>query len=311
MLRTLIAVLLSLVGSVAFADTGTLHQVTWQPSPTLPSQTRFYTVYRNPAISPATPTPLVVMLHGHGGTGASFEDVSGMTNVAKANNFTVVYPWAKGTPPNTAWDTYTTAADNDVRFIDAVVGWVQQDFALLPKRLYAVAHSQGAGIVEVIGCARSPYVAAIADVSQNLSTTLQGLCNTELGKVDRAVPAILFHGDADPISPFPPEGNLLGAIATATFWRDRNNCAVTAPDQLYAVTLKDSSGTLSPSTARLQTWQQCTHNATVQNYILYGGGHGWPGAAYTPTQLANLGPVVVGVPTSQIIWSFLNQHSLP
>jgi len=117
----------------------------------------------------ASPTPILFAFHGHGGS---------MQNAARMFSFhtrwpeaIVVYPQGLNTPgrltdPEGRKPGWQSAAgdqgDRDLKFFDAILARLQQDYRVDPKRLYATGHSNGGGFTYLLWATRGDRLAALA-----------------------------------------------------------------------------------------------------------------------------------------------------
>jgi polyhydroxybutyrate depolymerase len=105
--------------------------------------------------------PLVLVLHGDGGDGASmhdsfpFEAVSGQKAI-------VAYP----SGDDRSWDLYTPSATNaDEAYLVALVNAVRAKLDVDPSRIFATGFSSGAFMVNQVGCRMPTFFRAIAPQS--------------------------------------------------------------------------------------------------------------------------------------------------
>src|SRR5437899_2839405 len=124
-----------------------------------------YALVNVPPGAPATrPLPLVLALHGAGGTGREMDSGTGLSALADRAGFVAVYPSA-------AWKFWNISASpgkpDDVGFIKTLLDTVESQVCIAPDRLYATGVSNGAGMVALLGCALSARLAAIAPVAGN------------------------------------------------------------------------------------------------------------------------------------------------
>jgi polyhydroxybutyrate depolymerase len=122
-----------------------------------------------PAAAKTTPSPVVFAFHGHGGTMRQ-----------AANKFAYHKHWPEAIVVymqglNTAgaltdpegkrpgWQkTFGDQNDRDLKFFDAVLASLKQDYQVDPKRIYATGHSNGGGFTYLLWAARGEVFAAVA-----------------------------------------------------------------------------------------------------------------------------------------------------
>jgi polyhydroxybutyrate depolymerase len=120
-------------------------------------------------------------------------------------------------------------------------------------------------------------------------------------KPQRPVPAIIFHGTADPIVPF--HGRSSGRFSgfpDIPLWvktlAEHNGCSTNA------VPLP-KMGTVSGV-----RYQAGTNGAEVLFYIVAGGGHTWPGGKAMPAII--VGKTSPDVDATRLMWNFFAEHPL-
>ena len=130
---------------------------------------RTFHLYRPPGLGDGA--PLVVMLHGGFGTGAQAERSYHWDSEADAGHFLVAYPdglmraWNAGSCCGEPQRTNT----DDVGFITAMVGAIEQKMPIDRARVYATGMSNGAMMALRLGCQTDTF-AAIAPVAGTLLT---------------------------------------------------------------------------------------------------------------------------------------------
>jgi polyhydroxybutyrate depolymerase len=111
----------------------------------------------------------------------------------------------------------------------------------------------------------------------------------------QGVPVITFNGTADPVNPFAGGGAPYwgyGALAASERWADINGCH----------TAKETR--VSPSVS-LVAHRGCPQNAVVQQYIVHGGGHTWPGG--NAAAFPGAGVTTQEISANDLMWSFFQQ----
>lgn len=191
--------------------------------------------------------PLVVALHGAGGTGERMEEYSGFDIVADGENFAVLYPDAAG--PHPVWN-YTGTTDVD--FMRDLVTYVKQQICVRATRVYATGISNGGSLAARLGCAMSGTFAAVAPVAGSYAH--QPACTPQ-----RPVSVLEIHGTADASVPYSTVFPYLNG------WVGRDGCSNTPRQEL-----------LDSATRRFD-WGGCSGGARVAHIRIRGGIHQWPG----------------------------------
>lgn len=97
------------------------------------------------------PVPLVINMHGRGGSAESFMDLSGMNSVAEERDFIVLFPEAgvsqqrpEGIRNVLLWNgSYMDKKIDDVKFILEMIRDVKKRYAIDEERIYACGQSSG------------------------------------------------------------------------------------------------------------------------------------------------------------------------
>jgi polyhydroxybutyrate depolymerase len=266
-------------------------------------QEREYLLHVSRRYDPATPTPLVISLHGAALWPATQRAFSQWNRVADERGFIVVYPSGTtldgsgtGLLPFRVWlaepGPIVTA---DSRFISDLIDSLSARYNIDPARIYTDGFSNGGGMAFALSCTLSDRIAAIGVVAAAHALTWSWCTDP------RPVPVIAFHGTADPLvahqgagtswlnpRPFP---HIPGFMA---HWATRNRCTGTPADSAVA-----------PDMVR-RAYSGCADSAAVVLYTIQGGGHQWPGGKPLPVWVA--GPVSRSVDATRLIWEFFQAH---
>lgn len=246
---------------------------------TLDGLERSYTVHLPPGHRVDVPTPVLLALHGGGGSASQFEASSGLDEVADERGFIVVYgqgtTWGRlNAPVWNAGDCCGQAVDaeqavDDVGYVREVLRRVGADIAVDPERVFVTGMSNGAMMAERLACEAADLFRGAASVS--------GVLQVAPCEPSRPIAVLLMHGTDDPSVPYrggtgtglsrvraiPAEQNLAD-------WATRNGC--TGPPGVEPVpVLPDENG----RTVDLLRYSGC--RAEVALYRINGGVHEWPG----------------------------------
>jgi polyhydroxybutyrate depolymerase len=250
--------------------------------------------------------PLLLVLHGSGGTGVGAVSLTHMNGLADQQGVLAVYPdglsrsWADG---RGASESDQQGVD-DVAFIRELITTLEVRFTLDAQRVYVTGISNGGFMTQRLGCELADKISAIVSVVATLSSNQAASC-----ALSRPLPILYVLGESDPLVPYDggtvrgDRGTILSATDSLAAWAKLDGCAGapatrTLPDRVQDDT--HVSETLYAS---------CHGGAQVGLYSVAGGGHTWPsGEQYLPVAL-------VGRTTHQIdnsdLWAILSQFQTP
>jgi polyhydroxybutyrate depolymerase len=250
--------------------------------------------------------PLLLVLHGSGGTGVGTVTLTHMNDLADQQDVIAFYPdglnkgWADG---RGASDSDQRGVD-DVAFFSQLITTLEGQYAIDPHRVYVTGISNGGFMTQRLGCELADRIAAIVPVVATLSTNQAATCAPS-----RPMPILYILGENDPLVPYNggtvrgDRGTTFSATDSLAAWAKFDGCTGapttrTLPDRVQDDT--HVSETL---------YTNCQGGAQVGLYSVAGGGHTWPsGEQYLPAAL-------VGRTTRQIdngdLWAFLSQFQTP
>lgn len=261
---------------------------------------RTYVVQLPPNYKQEQALPLIVALHGGGGSGKRFEQLTQLTETAHAQQYIVVYANGySGIGGKRTWNAGNCCGGaqskriDDVLFISKLIDTVIAEYKANPKRVYLVGHSNGGMLAYRLANELANKLAGIAvnSCSMVLSTPLQPA---------RPVPILHLHSQADTRVPllgnvgsrgryYPPVDSVLNAWATV------NACNPSPHTSKH------------PGYSHTQ-WLSCAGGADIELYVSADGGHSWPGAVRTNP---NADPPSSAINANQLLLDFFNRHQLP
>jgi polyhydroxybutyrate depolymerase len=149
---------------------------------------RTYRLFVPPGHDGRTPLPLVLDLHGSGGTAERQAGVSRFEALAAREG--VLVATLQAVAEGNRWNVPVTAdRPDDVRYVSDVIDHVASRACVDPTRVYATGFSGGARMSSLLACRLSHRIAAIAPMA---GLRWPGPCD------GRAIPVLSFHGLADP-----------------------------------------------------------------------------------------------------------------
>jgi polyhydroxybutyrate depolymerase len=220
---------------------------------------RTYRLFVPPSYDGRTPLPLVLDLHGSGGTAARQAATSGFETLAAREGVLVATLQAQA--EGNRWNVPITAGrPGDVAYVSDVIDHVAARVCTDVRRVYATGFSGGARMSSLLACRLNARVAAIAPLA---GLRWPGPCE------GRAIPVLTFHGLADPQNTY--DGHVaqrgaewLESVPDALAgWAGHNGCAANA-------ILEDPPGPLS--TLR---YEGCSGGTEVRLVRIDGLAHTW------------------------------------
>lgn len=238
----------------------------------------------------ARPAPLVISLHGAGGSPALQRTISRWNDLADREGFIVVYPAGRDTAGPRVWNM--TSA-RDPKYIADLIDKMRAEHDIDPNRIYVNGLSNGGGMSWALSCTMPNRFAAVGMVGAAL------LLPPACCKSSQPVPVIAIHGLRDNmalyrggtswvaphIEPFLPFG---------AAWARRNRCAPAPHD------VEVRAGITR------REYAACANDASVVLYTLRDGGHTWPGGAELPEWFA--GRTIRDFDATAEMWRFFQQH---
>jgi len=270
---------------------------------------REFIVHVPPQLDTYKRTPLVIVLHGGGGTAQGMVGLSGFDQIADQHKCIVVYPNAL----QRHWNDDRVLKDktnyDDVGFIATLIEKMIAEYNVDPKRVYVTGISNGGFFSERLTLELPDKIAASAIVAAGLTTQLE-----KLDRLHKPTPILLILGTEDRLVPFNggkigslfgfgQRGFVLPAKETIKFWVNHNRCSCEMKN--IKLTPRDPS---DPTRIEETDYQPTGKGQEVCLYTVIGGGHTWPsGRQYLPERL-------VGKTTHQLtnedLWLFFQDKYL-
>ncbi len=258
-----------------------------------------------------TPLPVVVDLHGYTEGAQVHARHSELGAFGDRHGFVTITPQGLGAVAR--WDAALGSAD--VKFIGDLLDQVEQTVCVDTARVFFTGLSNGAMMTSVVACALADRVAAVAPVA--------GITDVAGCKPARPVPIVAFHGTADPflaydggfgpsVAKLPaPDGSgrTLGDLGARNApkgpsvpdvlrsWARRNRCTGEASEKRIASDVTELSFA-------------CPAGADVELYRVEGGGHSWPGSAFSKQIKSVVGPTTDSISADEVMWAFFQAHPL-
>jgi polyhydroxybutyrate depolymerase len=279
---------------------------------------RHYTVHVPPGYDRRAAAPVVIMLHGAGGTGKAAAYETGWATKSDEAGFLTVFPDAMPPDPtrpshfvrnpqlwNDGSERFHTAqkAPDDVGFISAMLDELQAKFAVDPARVFVTGFSNGASMSFRIGAQLSGRIAAIAPVA--------GALWLESFTLERPVPMVYITGTADPLNPL--EGGV-PRLANASGDKAGSRPKPPVRDLIArwgkAIGCPAAPGDTSEMNGvRTEVYAPCRNDAELVYITVEDLGHNWAGGKNLLPEFM-VGKRSDKLKSTDLIWAFFQKHPI-
>jgi polyhydroxybutyrate depolymerase len=205
---------------------------------------------------------------------------------AAQRGFLYAYPdGTKDTSGNRFWSATDACCDfdrmgvNDLAYLDGVITAIQASYAVDPKRIHLIGHSNGGFMSYRLACSHADRIAAL------ISLAGATFGNPADCAPSAPVAVVQIHGTADDVIEFGGgtiqgvgSGGAMaaypGAESTATIWARYDGCTAgpTVTDEHVDV---DAGLSLAgqPAEATITRWTGCQPGGAVELWTMPNGGH--------------------------------------
>lgn len=238
--------------------------------------------------------PLLLLLHGWGGTSLLNQVYLGFTGAADARDLLVVAPDGKvdrdGKPfwnaSDHCCDVYGTGVD-DVGYLVGLVDEIRAAYPVDPARIYAVGHSNGGYMAYRLACERADTFAAIASLAGVAAFQDPSACVPS-----EPVSILQIHGTADDTVPYGGGASFPGAVESVERWATYDDCG----GSLIAGGALDLDKRLDGAETETSSTASCPAGLATDLWTIEGGAHS---------------PVLDNPTFADQVWGFLVSHPKP
>lgn len=258
---------------------------------------RTYNLYIPASYSGAEQVPLVLNLHGYGSNNVEQGAYGDFSSIADTAGFIVALP--QGTRDGNAvtyWNAEWGGTVDDIGFFDVFLDTLIAEYNIDERRIFSTGMSNGGFMSITLACVMSDRIASVASVTGTMASSQGSTCNPS-----RAVPMMQIHGTADFTVPYIGNSEFLSVDNVINHWVLRNNC-----DGSPIYTSIPDIVTTDFCTAEKFEYLNGDNGSEVVHYKITGGGHTWPGTAFTNFGITNL-----DFDASTVIWEFFLRHPMP
>jgi polyhydroxybutyrate depolymerase len=252
--------------------------------------------------------PLVIVLHGHGGTGKQIMKESGFNKLSDRDRFIAVYPDGL----NKAWNDGRARSEkgklgDDAKFMVQLIDTIYKEYHIETSRVFATGISNGGFFSFYLAYKLSYKFLAIAPVCANIPEYFKDKYTP-----DEPVSLMLINGTEDPLVKY--DGGKIGF----KFGKSRGKSIST--DETISIFKKITKCGEKPKTEEIPdinpddecyatkyTYSGGIKNTEVVLIKITNGGHTWPGGnQYLPKKL--IGNTCKDFNGADVIWEFFKSR---
>lgn len=221
----------------------------------------------------AAPAPLLVLLHGYGGTAVEHDAYLGVTELAAVRGLYVLLPdGTRGSDGLTFWDASPACCNfadppvDDSGYLSALIDEALAERPIDPDRVYLFGHSNGGFMAYRLACDHADQIAALASLAgadQPEVTDCAPTAPVSVLQLHGTDDDAILYGGGEVPARYP------GAVETVTRWAARNECD---PEPVEGDRLDLIPGLEGEETA-VQVFEGCSARSVVQLDTLEGEGH--------------------------------------
>lgn len=232
---------------------------------------RNYTIVLPSNFNTANKYPVLLALHGGGGSGKQCEKAYSLTNTADKNGYIVVYPdgiQKKGLIKLRTWNAGTCCGDaveknvNDVEFISTIIDELIRNYSSDSTKIFVTGMSNGGMMAYKLACEIPQKIKGIAVVSGTMVTNK--VYNNLL-----PVPILHIHSIKDKRVPLAGGKGISGYYfpsvdSVLSVWKKVNKCDENDKQIIRGVDFTNYK------------WFNKDGKLMIDYYLTEDGGHSWP-----------------------------------
>jgi len=238
-----------------------------------------------PDYDPARPAPLLIVLHGYGSTGREHDAYFHVGELAAQRGYLYVHPDGTRDDDGNRFWSGTDACCNfhgrdvdDVAYLASVIEEIGASFAVDPKRIYVLGHSNGGFMAYALACAQADKIAAIASLAGATFAKDADCAPTEPVAVAEihgtADDTITYEGGSIDLGSVQSTAAYPGAEASVAAWATYDGCTTSSVVDERIDVDADVSVDGSQAETTVTRWTGCRPGGAAELWTIPNGGHG-------------------------------------
>jgi polyhydroxybutyrate depolymerase len=265
-----------------------------EPPPTVFGGDRPVTLQVPATYDPDQSYPLLLALHGWGGSSLLNQVYLGFSNAADDRDILVAAPDGlvdrDGKPfwnaSDVCCDVYGTGVD-DVAYLGGLVDDIRAAYAVDEGRIFVIGHSNGGFMAYRLACERADLFAGIMSLAGAAAFVDPSTCVPS-----QPVSVLQVHGTADDTVPYDGGQNFPGAVASVERFATYDACS----GSLEGAGTLDIEKRLDGEETTTSAVAACPERVAAELWTIEGGVHS---------------PVLDNPRFADLVWTWLSDHARP
>lgn len=220
-----------------------------------------------------TDLPVIITLHGDGGTGPGIASYSGIAGIASTYNFIGVFPNAVAGGWNRA--VLGTSPADDLQFMSDIIDYLCENYSINSNRVYVTGHSAGGFLAYRMAIEMPGKIAAIAPVAGNMYGDAGNGGNTYIQNYFGSsnfikMPILHIHGDNDNVVSYPDPDH------QPTAWSEYPLTGFSYPTCGVSTYESTNVTNINANVKKITYCFNGTNSKEISLIRIIGGGHEWP-----------------------------------
>lgn len=238
-----------------------------------------------PGYDPARPAPLLILLHGYGSSGREHDMYFHLGDLAAQRGYLYVHPdGTRDDGGNRFWNATDACCDfdrkgvDDAAYLAGVISEIETRFAVDPKRIDVIGHSNGGFMSYALACAHADTVAAIASLAGATFAKPADCTPTSPVAVleihGTADDTIMYEGGTIDLGSGRSMGAYPGAETSVGAWAKYDGCTKSSLVDERVDVDADLAVDGAATEATVTRWSGCKPGGAAELWTIPGGGHG-------------------------------------
>jgi len=237
-----------------------------------------------PGYDAGRPAPLLIVLHGYGSSGHEHDLYFHIGELAAERGYLYVHP--DGTQADDGsrfWNATDACCDfdrkgvDDAAYLAGVISEIKASFAVDPKRIDVLGHSNGGFMSYALSCAHADTIAAMASLAGATFVDPADCAPTSAVAVleihGTADDTILYKGGTIDLGPGTSMAPYPGAETSVATWAKYDGCSRSSVVDEHVDVDGHVTVDGSPAEATVARWSGCRPGGAAELWTIPGGGH--------------------------------------